>query len=545
MAIKLKYKAAELFSKIKFKPVTVAAKCRLQFGGAVIFVIFLALLIPYYWMGKLADNEILDVGRTILHLVNNDKFTFDPSAGKGVLRLRGTQWAEVNDVPVMWFELKKDNPFNLEHVPEKIASEAAKLLEDENVSDTFWVSKSEKGLSISNYISIIRAKDVSSDSQYLESLMPGYSANEPVGILYLRTNMLGLNRTKLFNNIAIIVAGLLAATGALIAFYLIAQRIILRPIRQLRALVNNISEGNLDARSSIKTQDEYQKLADAFNSMLDGLEDAQNKLRQTNRQLDDKIAELSDRNIELYKANKLQSEFLANISHEFRTPLNAILGFADLLKVKSQDEKNIRYAENIVTSGRNLLAMINDLLDLAKLEAGKMEVRHENTSIPDMCRSVVTFFGPLTEKKKLEVNLSIDDEIPIIYTDPMKVQQILFNFMSNAVKFTPEEGRIDISVLRPDEKIIRIEVSDTGPGIAVSEREKIFEKFRQADSSITREISGTGLGLAISKELSMLIAGSIGVESEKGYGSTFWLEVPVIFRVEEELDQEHEPTHKA
>ena len=157
----------------------------------------------------------------------------------------------------------------------------------------------------------------------------------------------------------------------MVAFYSIAQRIILRPIRQLRALVGNVAEGNLDARSAIKTGDEYEKLSDAFNEMLDGLQESQEKIRQANVQLDAKIAQLSDRNIELFKANKLKSEFLANMSHEFRTPLNAILGFAQLLREKPADapEKSKRYAENIIASGRSLLNMINDLLDLAKAQA--------------------------------------------------------------------------------------------------------------------------------------------------------------------------------
>lgn len=532
MTGKFKDNLNKFFKSINLKPVTVAAKCRLQFGGAVILVIFLALLIPNYWMDKLTENAGLDIGRTVLYLVKDDKFEFDPAAGKGVLRLRRSGTMDINDVPVLWFELKKDDPDSLKKMPGEISKRAEKLLENEGSSDIYWIGKNQAGLSVSNYITVVRAKDVSSDSGYLESLTPGYSANEPVGILYVQTPALQISRTKLFNNIAIIVAGLVAATGALIAFYLIAQRIILRPIRQLRALVNNISEGNLDARSSINTQDEYQKLADAFNDMLDGLEKTQNKLRQSNRQLDDKIAELSDRNIELYKANKLQSEFLANISHEFRTPLNAILGFADILKVKSGDEKNVRYAENIITSGRNLLAMINDLLDLAKLEAGKMQVRNENTSIPDLCRSVAGFFGPLMSSKKLDIELEINNDVPIIFTDPMKVQQILFNFVSNAIKFSPENETITLKVHMPSEKTIRVEVADNGPGIGEGEKEKIFEKFRQGDSSITRETSGTGLGLAISKELSMLLAGDIGVISEKGSGAIFWLDIPVRFKPE-------------
>ncbi|MBA7697317.1 Non-motile and phage-resistance protein [subsurface metagenome] len=181
--------------------------------------------------------------------------------------------------------------------------------------------------------------------------------------------------------------------------------------------------------------------------MLDGLEATQEKLRAANKQLDDKIAELSERNIELFKANKIKGEFLANVSHEFRTPLNAILGFAEILREKPEvlkEKKGRRYAENIITSGNTLLNMINDLLSLAKTEAGKMELHIEKTSVPQLCKTVVGHFSVLTKRKKIKVKLQVADNIPVLMTDAGKVQQILYNFLSNSVKFTPERGRIEI-----------------------------------------------------------------------------------------------------
>jgi signal transduction histidine kinase len=349
-----------------------------------------------------------------------------------------------------------------------------------------------------------------------------------------------ISRTVLLNRVWIIVAGLIAGAGAIITFYIITQRVILRPIRQLRAIANNVAEGNLDIRSAIKTGDEYGKLANAFNHMLDGLQAAQEKLRQANKQLDDKIAELSERNIELFKANKIKSEFLANISHEFRTPLNAILGFAEILREKPdtlKKEKGRRYAENIIAGGKNLLNMINDLLDLAKTEAGKMKLHIEETSVPQLCKALVASFSALTKKKKIKVKLQLDNNIPPLSTDASKVQQILYNFLSNAVKFTPEKGRIEIRANMQGEQTVRIAVSDTGPGIAEPDKEKIFEKFRQADGSITRQSTGSGLGLAISKELAAMLAGSIGIESETDKGSTFWLDIPVALSTEQNRSQ--------
>jgi len=360
-----------------------------------------------------------------------------------------------------------------------------------------------------------------------------------------------ISKTVFMNRIWIIVAGLIGGVGAIVVFYMITQRLILRPIRQLRALANNVAEGNLEIRSSIATRDEYEKLAKAFNHMLDSLQAMQEKLRQANKQLDVKIAELSTRNIELFKANKVKGEFLANISHEFRTPLNAILGFAQVLKDKPlmlKKEQAQRYAENIITGGNNLLNMINDLLELAKTQAGKMDLHIEEASVAALLGDLLSQFSLLTKKKKIKVRLLVQPDLPPIVTDVGKVQQILYNFLSNAAKFTSVRGRIEIQAqfpspgakeTGPEPRMMRIAVTDDGCGIAESDREKIFEKFRQADGSLTRESTGSGLGLAISTELAAMLAGGIGMESPpKGRtkGSTFWLDFPITLTKEKKQE---------
>jgi signal transduction histidine kinase len=171
--------------------------------------------------------------------------------------------------------------------------------------------------------------------------------------------------------------------------------------------------------------------------------------------------------------------------------------------------------------------MINDLLELAKTEAGKIKLHIEKISLYELCDMVLASFSSLTRKKRIKTKLTIAGSIPELVTDAGKVQQILYNFLNNAVKFTPEEGRIEISASMLDEKIVRVAVSDSGCGIAESDREKIFEKFRQADGSITRQTTGSGLGLAICRELAALLAGTIAMESQVGKGSKFWLDIPV------------------
>jgi signal transduction histidine kinase len=331
------------------------------------------------------------------------------------------------------------------------------------------------------------------------------------------------------NRIFIFLAGVLAGTVAIFVFYFITTGMILQPVRVLQETAEKVSTGDLSIRSHIATGDEFQQLSDTFNRMLHNLQDGEDQLRAINKNLDLKLGQLAESNLALYESNRLKSEFLANVSHELRTPLNSILGFAELLRDggAAVDPKALRYVQNIMASGKNLLDLINDLLDLAKIEAGRMEVRSEKLSLPDLFEGLASILKPLAEKKELALRTSPARDVPIIETDPAKLQQILYNLMSNAIKFSPDKGNIELSAVREGEDRIRITVKDEGPGIADEKQLVIFEKFRQIDGSHTREHSGTGLGLAISKELVGLLGGSIGVESVPGSGSTFWVVLPI------------------
>jgi signal transduction histidine kinase len=412
------------------------------------------------------------------------------------------------------------------------------LKNDPDRDESLLITQSENVIR-SNYVRIFKANEKCIGCHNRQGTAAEFMLNEPIGAVVVSRRANELSKTLLMNRVWIIAAGLIGGAGAIIVFYMITQRVILKPIRQLRALANNVAEGNLDVRSSIKTRDEYEKLSDAFNHMLDGLQAAQQKLRDTNLQLDKKVVELSERNIELFKANKLKSEFLANISHEFKTPLNAILGFAEILREKPETlkkEKGQRYAENIITGGKRLLNMINDLLDLAKTEAGKMKLHIEQFDLQNLCKASMAAFSAMTKNKKMKTRLIIEETIPKMVTDAGKIQQILYNFLSNAIKFTDENGRIEVKATMLDEKIVKISVTDTGCGVSEDDQKVIFEKFRQADGSLTRHSAGSGLGLAISRELAAMLAGRIGMESEVGKGSTFWLEIPVTLSTEQEQD---------
>lgn len=352
--------------------------------------------------------------------------------------------------------------------------------------------------------------------------------NKLIGVIHVRVP---IHPVAPFENYVALVAA--AACGALLAilvFYLVTQRLLLSPVRKLRRLAEQVTTGDIHARATIDTGDEFEELGDAFNDMLGHLHRTQQELRKTNRSLDTRLGELAQTNVALFESNRLKSEFIANVSHELRTPLVSIIGFAELLTEANdgslQPARMMRYSNNILTSGRMLLDIINDLLDLAKIEAGKLELHVIECDVGQVCEALIDFLTPLADKKKIKLNLHVGD-VPRMHTDAGRLKQILYNLLSNAIKFTPEEGVVNLRVTPQGDDYVSFAVSDSGPGIAKDRLEIIFEKFRQIDSSHTREYEGTGLGLAITRELCTLLGGTISLESVEGEGSTFSVSLPV------------------
>ncbi len=335
-------------------------------------------------------------------------------------------------------------------------------------------------------------------------------------------------------NRAFLLAGaIITVFLAMIALYVIVRYVIVKPLTHLRDISDEISRGNTELRADIHTGDEFEELGDAFNRMLRHLVNTQEELRSVNQNLDGKVDELAQANMRLYEMNRLKGDFLATVSHELRTPLNSIIGFSDVLgSISALSDKQKRYVGNIQRSGRMLLEMINDILDLAKIESGKMEVRISEFKIEQVVAAQCDMARPLTEKKNIDLDYQIQPNLPPLQQDQGKVQQILSNLLSNAIKFTPEGGRIMITANRNSRGDLLLVVSDTGVGISEEDQTTIFEKFRQGSSvlpagdAMTREYSGTGLGLSIVKELCRLLGGEISVHSELGKGSTFTVRLP-------------------
>jgi two-component system sensor histidine kinase BarA len=344
-----------------------------------------------------------------------------------------------------------------------------------------------------------------------------------------------------WNRSILIATGIATVVLAMTALYVIFRYIIVKPLNHLRDVSDAIREGHVDQRADIRTNDEFEEVAEAFNRMMLHLTESQKKLEKSNTELDHKVDELDHANFKLTEMNRLKSEFLANMSHELRTPLNSIIGFSDVLQgIQSLTDKQKRYVGNIQKSGRILLEMINDILDLAKMEAGRMEVRPTEFSLHQLVHGQCDLFRTQVDEKNLDLVAVVEPDVPTLYQDQVKTQQILQNLLSNAIKFTPDGGRIVVRArlladpVYLEKSLLEMSVADTGVGISEEDQAIIFEKFRQSRRSssedhLTREVSGTGLGLSIVKELCKLLGGEIGFESELGKGSVFTVRIPWIY----------------
>jgi signal transduction histidine kinase len=238
--------------------------------------------------------------------------------------------------------------------------------------------------------------------------------------------------------------------------------------------------------------------------------------------------EIADKSAQLEAASRHKSEFLANMSHELRTPLNAIIGFSEVLTERmfgELNEKQDEYLKDIHASGQHLLSLINDILDLSKIEAGRMELELSDFHLPNALENALILVRERASRRGIRLGSTVDERLGVITGDERKVKQVLLNLLSNALKFTPEGGRIDVQA-RLDDGMAEISVADTGVGIAPEDQEAVFEEFRQVGGA-EKKAEGTGLGLALSRKFIELHGGRIGVKSQVGMGSTFTFTLPV------------------
>ena len=249
--------------------------------------------------------------------------------------------------------------------------------------------------------------------------------------------------------------------------------------------------------------------------------------RTLEKQVEERTAALRTANAQLVRASSAKTAFIAMMSHELRTPLNGIIGFADMLSDPMfgdhTPEETRDLASNIMASGRHLLGLINDLLDMAKIEAGKIEIRPVPTEVASLVYEVENVLSALARAKNIEMSTDVDGDMPLAMADPSRLRQILFNLVSNAIKFTPEGGRITVDVVNLEQSVT-ISVSDTGPGLLPEEAERIFQPYERGSAGADDE--GAGLGLTLARSLTELQGGRIWVKSTPGKGSTFSVLIP-------------------
>ncbi|MCD4681377.1 MAG: response regulator, partial [Bacteroidales bacterium] len=282
------------------------------------------------------------------------------------------------------------------------------------------------------------------------------------------------------------------------------------------------------AESLTRSNQQLEAQKEELQDQSEELQDQADELQQTSEELQEQNLELEAQRNHVEAANKLKSEFLSNMSHELRTPLNSIMALSRVLTMQAKDKLNDEennYLEIIERNGKNLLTLINDILDLSKIEAGRMDVLPEFISIGSLLQIIKENMTTLSEERDLNLTLSIPDNLPQVETDESKLQQILTNIIGNAVKFT-EKGSVDISV-KHDQENIFIEVKDTGIGISKEMLPNIFDEFRQADGTSSRQFGGTGLGLAIANKMTEILGGNIKVKSKPGVGSVFTITIPI------------------
>lgn len=529
---------------------TLANKCQLAFGAAVFFILLAALFVVWLRMEVLVERGPEHRARDLAEAWLADQI--DVSVGMNPVDAMGVALPVDQSVRLKLYDrsllesLAAADPF--------LGTAIGRFEARSDSDDRFAEAEDADGAVYYRYVRAIRESDLTrmqleADAEASHLADPGAvvmpdldtsALDDPLeSVLVIELRDADAAGARMINGIYLVAAGLVAALLAIGLLWFILSRLVLAPLRLICGYAGRASEGDTAIRADMNSGDEFEQLAEMFNALLDRMKANETELLAANKTMQLKLGKVSESNESLYEANKIKGEFLANVSHELRTPLNAIVGFGEVLqetlvdRTGPVDEKRKRYITNIINASRRLLDLINDLLDLAKIEAGRMELAISPVSAKDTAEGLVNLIRPLAEKRGIKLVTKVPPNLPIAKTDAGKLQQILFNFLSNAVKFSPDSGTVTMAVVhlpssQPDGVgHLRFSVSDTGPGISAEEQERVFDKFTQLDPTATKAHGGTGLGLTISRELADLLQGRIEIDSDAGAGATFSLVLPM------------------
>ncbi|HYE00829.1 MAG TPA: response regulator [Alphaproteobacteria bacterium] len=356
-----------------------------------------------------------------------------------------------------------------------------------------------------------------------------YNAYQPLGTIVVSFTTTPLRSAALTQAAMAGAAFLVLVAAVTTTLLLVLRRTVFNPLDLLISGMRQV-EAKQWPTLRWQSQDELGLVISTFNQMVSGLQ-AGDKAREALREAEERYARAIAEEAAAEAANKAKSEFLANMSHELRTPLNSIIGITEMLIEDARDlgdDDNIEPLERVARAGKHLLHLINEILDLSKIEAGRIELHEEPVVLPELAAELRSIAAPLAQKGGNALTVACAADLPPLVTDRTRLHQILLNLLGNACKFT-ESGKVSLGIRREymtDGEWLRCDVTDTGIGMSAEQLSKLFRDFSQADSSITRKFGGTGLGLAISRRFARLMGGDITVESAPGQGSTFTLRLP-------------------
>lgn len=538
-----------------------------SFMFGTIIVIFVVMSVKFWWdyneRKNQAANELLEKAQVITQqqkaiwefmIINQDRINYDSEGRFEFKHLNcstvamgvGVIFAEMTDYTIKPTNINYRNPLN---APDRFELAALNEFRKEPELKEYWAIDTAEGKEVFRYLSPLKIDEScischgepKGDYDISGYRKEGYQLGDLGGAISLTMPMdiyLHNIRTSIISNAVFL---LILVAVCIILIYLLVTRLVTSSLGELEKAVAQVGSGNLNIDlSGLKARGEIRRLSHHFQDMANQLKDLYSTLEQkvekrtielekANEILKQHKIELEEANKKLLEVNKFKSEFLAIMSHELRTPLTSVIAFAEILslEISPQEEKTRHFLEEIKSSSHILLGLINNILDLAKIEAGKSSLHIETIDLADVITSVEGVVLPLASKKSIKLSVEISPEIPLFKADPEKIRRMIENLVGNAIKFTGENGFVGIKAQydQANNEVI-IKISDTGIGIKEEEQKYIFEKFTQSDTSISRKYGGTGLGLALAKEIIELHNGWIKVESVVDVGTTFTVGLP-------------------